>query len=825
MSNNYKSTKIKVGVGYILLALLLIFAVGYIYKEMKKLTGSGDFETELSVRRKATNQVMLQLYQTEIISQSLSTGKKEDYPQYKKSINKVNRSIKNLEQLLSDSIQIGRLDTIVYIIREKEKNILELMDAVEEYNRDFLSNNNINKILKEQDSLLRQQLVQHKVITHQDSYTVKNKHRGFLQRLGDVFTGGKPDSTTIIKTRQELLTDTLVNDYNPADTIAVILRDIQTNVNNRQAKIEQAIHQRITQLQQNSWELSNKVNLILNAFEEEELLHSQQKLLQEKQIRKNSAKVIATIAIVAIVLVILFIFIIERDITRSHHYRIELEKAKKRAEDLLIAREKMMLTITHDIKAPAASIIGYVDLLSRLVTDERQHFYLNNMHSSASHLLNLVNSLLDFHRLDSHKMEISCVPFNPKQLFDTIYTSFKPLAEGKHLTLAYESDEVLDSLYTGDPFRIRQIAENLLTNALKFTKNGSITLHTEYNNNSLCFAVTDTGTGIAPEEQQKLFQEFTRLHNAQGEEGFGLGLAITKKLVTLLNGELQLESEQGKGSSFRITIPLPIASGSQIEESALPQPEQIAWKRKVNLLLIDDDRIQLNLTAAMLNRPEIKVTCCEQPKELFKLLENQSFDVLLTDIQMPAMNGFELVDVLRSLSIPQAKTIPVVALTARSDMNLKQFIDEGFAGCLHKPFTYNEVLAELSRILGVELKIEKERPRESIESNRFYFGALTAFSEGDKEAAKEIIQTFVTETEKNRESLLRHLQSGEMKGVKAISHKLLPLVTLLEAQECRKALTWLEQSPLEEVTDEVTDKVHYIESEIKQIIQQAEEML
>lgn len=825
MSNAYKSTQIKVVVGYILLTLLLIFAVSYIHKEMKKLTNSGNYETEVNIRRKATNQVILQLYQAEIIGQSLSAGQIQDFPQYKKAIKGVAESIYHLKTLLSDSLQISRLDTVSNLLIEKEQNMRNLLKAIQDSNADQLYKKNMEKVIEEQDSLLNQQRVQRKIIIHQNSYTVKKKTRGFFQRIADVFSGGKPDSTTVINTRQELLTDTLLQAYNPADTVVTILRNIQTKVSDSQSQIEQILQRRIHTLQYNGWELSNKVNLILNTFEQEEQQHTQLKLMQEKQIRRNSAITIASIAISAVILVILFLFLIGRDITRSNHYRIELEKAKRRAEDLLVAREKMMLTITHDIKAPVGSILGYIDLLSRLLVDERQRFYLNNMQSSASHLLNLVSSLLDFHRLDSHKMEINHLPFNPKQLFDTIYTSFKPLATKKQLVLKYESDEESNDSYLGDPFRIRQIAENLLSNALKFTKKGSITLHTELKNNRLYFSVTDTGSGISTEEQKKLFQEFTRLHNAQGEEGFGLGLAITQKLVNLLDGEIQLESEPGKGSCFKVFIPLPVAREKSVNDSVNKQSVFISGKRDFNLLLIDDDRIQLNLTADMLNRPGLKVICCEQPEELFKLLKSQPFDIILTDIQMPAMNGFDLLEAIRSLTTSQTKDIPVVALTARSDMKEKQFIDKGFAGCLHKPFTLNDIITKINQILSANIQIKTIKVADKVENGTLNIQALTAFSEDDPEAAHEIIRTFITETEKNRESLLLHLQSGEMKEIKALAHKMLPLFTMLGAEACKEPLRWLECSTLENVTHEVTGKVNFIAHEMKSIIQQAEEYL
>lgn len=291
-----------------------------------------------------------------------------------------------------------------------------------------------------------------------------------------MFAPGKADSTQVSNVIQEEYTDTLTEAYSPADTVVTMLKDIQSRVTDTHQERMEMVNRRTQSLRLSGLKLSQKVNQLLSTIEEEEQALAQNKHIQEEYIRQSSIRTVAGIAIVAVVLAIFFLVLIWRDITRSNHYRRELEKAKRRAEDLLVAREKLMLTITHDIKAPVGSILGYTDLLERITTEERQRFYLNNMQSSANHLLSLVKSLLDYHRLDAHKMDINRVSFNPHQLFDTIYISFKPMADSKQLELNYHCNESLNRVYIGDPFRIRQIAENLLSNALKFTKEGSITL-------------------------------------------------------------------------------------------------------------------------------------------------------------------------------------------------------------------------------------------------------------------------------------------------------------------------------------------------------------
>lgn len=864
MSLPNRSTKLKVAFGYILLTALLFASIGYIFQEMQSLTGTGDDEAILSRRRHFTNRIIGQLYQAEVIGQSLSTGQLGQYRQYKTAMEKANIALDSLRNLLTDSVQMARLDTVSILFMEKERNMRNLLRAIQQGGTDKIYKQHIDELIAEQDSLLSLPHVKRKVITHTNSYVIRKKPKSFIKRLGEVFAPGKGDSTQVNNVIQEEYTDTLTEAYSPADTVVTMLKDIQSRVTDTHQERMEMVNRRTQSLRLSGLKVSQKVNQLLSAIEEEEQALAQNKYMQEEHIRQKSIRTVAGIAIAAVVLAVFFLVLIWRDITRSNHYRRELEKAKRRAEDLLVAREKLMLTITHDIKAPVGSILGYTDLLERITTEERQRFYLDNMQSSANHLLSLVNSLLDYHRLDAHKMDINRVSFNPRQLFDTIYISFKPTATAKKLELNYECGEPLNHVYSGDPFRIRQILENLLSNALKFTKQGSITLCAALENGQLHFSVCDTGCGISTEEQKRIFQEFTRLHNAQGQEGFGLGLAITHKLVLLLGGEIRIDSEPGKGSCFHVYLPLDDAphiqdagdtyqsastrDGKEDENGMVDSHKTLNENRVIDesgivdlngqktsptsgitanteetmrLILIDDDRIQMQLTTAMLERSGVEVTCCEQPEELFNKLKESPFDALLTDIQMPAMNGFDLLKAIRTLDIPQAQALPVIAITARSDMDEAYFRSYGFSGCLHKPFTIHELLTTISQVTS---KAISGADNTSVRQTPLNFSALTAFSEDDQEAATEIIRTFISETEKNRIRMEKALEEKDPAGITAMAHKLLPLFTMLGAERCIPSLKWLEEKRgTTEMTDEMADKTNFVLKEIQEVIREAEQ--
>lgn len=792
------STSTKIAFGYILLICLLFGAIGYIHQQMTLLTTPTGLEETISNRRKTTHQIVTQLYEAEIIGQTLRIGRLNEYPKYKRAMKEASALIDSLQQLLTDTLQQMRLDTVRSLLRNKEQNMVLVLEAMKQSPTDELYRQQLDSLIMQQDSILSSTHVRRRVVTHRNSYTIHHKPKKFFRRLADVFSPGKPDSTQVDNIIQEEYTDTIDEAYNPVDTIATMLTSIQHKVFQTRQESMRTLDARINQLRIAGGRVSQRVNQLLDNIEDDEQKAMEVRIAHEQDIRQQAAWTMATIAILAVLLVLIFFTIIWRDITRSNHYRKELEKAKLYAENLLVAREKLMLTITHDIKAPAGSIIGYIDLLIRLVQDRRQQFYLHNMKSSANHLLDLITSLLDYHRLEAGKMDIHPVTFNPHELFESIYTSFLPGAEKKQLTLNFEENIPRTLNLEGDPFRIRQIAENLISNALKFTSQGSITIQVDYEQNRFTFRVEDTGCGMSIQEQQRVFQAFTRLQSAQGQEGFGLGLSITKKLVELLNGEITIESAPGKGSMFQVVLFLPKVTKAPITQVETLSDDKKQWR----ILLIDDDRIQLNLTEVMIydlfnhaqhSIPPV-IKCCTQPEELFKLIASETFDIVFTDIQMPAMNGFELLQKLRSLDVPQAKNIPVIAITARSDMDETDFCTQGFAGCLHKPFNQTELLKIFKTHMQEDWKgntVQTDSKPSDTECT-YNFSPLTAFSGDDPAAAHEILETFIGESTKNYERMKQALSNKDMADLCNVAHKMLPTFTMIEARKAIPALQWLE---------------------------------
>lgn len=761
---SFRFTKLKITAGYTLLLAILLFSLVFVHREMEALSAADD-------------------------QQNLRT------------------------------------DSLLTLLHEKDQNTIQMLRVLSEANDSLLSASEIEEIISEQDSVITQQRVQHRVITKRDSLITTPKKKGFFKRLAEVFSPSKQDSAVLVNTSLEVATDTILQPTTSKDSLQ---QKIRMATEEKRLQRRKTIRRTSTKYQRMNTQLTARMDSLIKQYEEEMTLRARQDAELQQEVRMRSARIIGGIAVGAVLLSAFFLILIMRDISRSNRYRQQLEVANKRAEDLLVAREKLMLAITHDFKAPLGSIMGYTELLSRLTEDERQRFYLDNMKSSSEHLLKLVSDLLDFHRLDLNKAEVNRVTFNPSQLFDEIYVSFEPLTAAKGLALQCHVAPELNGRYISDPLRLRQIVNNLLSNAVKFTQKGEISLTAGYDSSKLTIAIADTGKGMALEDRERIFQEFTRLSGAQGEEGFGLGLSIVKKLVTLLEGTIDVQSTLGKGSCFTVTLPLyPV--GKSIAESESTESENaditeesavIPPMKVIRVLLIDDDRIQLNLTAAMLKQHGIDAVCCEQLEQLIEQLRSSVFDVLLTDIQMPAINGFDLVKLLRASNIPQVKTIPVIAVTARSEMDKAALHEHGFAGCLHKPFTVKELLMTVNE---GQLSADEAHITEDMATAGINFSALTAYSEDDPEAASSIIQTFIEETGKNIERMQQALNDKEVDGIAAMAHKLLPLFTMIGVDEAIPLLEWLEVQRGQDFSKKVKEKTDHVLQEILIVLTKARE--
>ena len=559
MQRPFKFTKLKLITGYILILLLGAIAIVFIYKQTIALTQKGNDEIVMQQKLFIISNTLTKLYEAENTGIAFSqTGTQKNFDTYMKLIEDIKDNMDTLKNLSISSEQNLRIDTINTLLGKRIKNLKDLYYVKKYYIPEDFYNKTIEKIGTLKDSADIIPDLREKIITVIDSNYIIRERKGLFRT--------KRDSILKVDTTLHRIVDTLsmVTTNNNTDTLMNVIRDSWSQYQQQKEEIDAEVSRREAIVIQSGQHITERLKRVLKDLEKEELENTMIRLEQQQITTHHLTRTISWIAIIACVLVVFFVVLIINDITQSQRYRRELEAAKTYTERLLHNREKLMLTVTHDIKSPLSSIIGYIELLNNTQLEERQHYFLKNMKGTAEHILHLANNMLDFSKLESNKMEINTVPYNPGRLLQETADSFLPLAAQKSLELKSDISNALNGLYLGDSMKVRQIVVNILSNAIKYTREGKVSLSafiSPTKDDQFIIVIKDSGPGMTEEEQELIFKEFTRLtpqHN-NGAEGTGLGLTITLQLVHLLNGELTLESKKGEGSTFTIQLPLTLA--------------------------------------------------------------------------------------------------------------------------------------------------------------------------------------------------------------------------------------------------------------------------
>ena len=817
----------KVVVGYLLLIAIAVYAVSYIYNIVEQVAVEDFSDNQNRTKIYLVTNTLSLLYESEALGQ-LIVMQQGEITHFNRTLNKARHNLDSLRTYITDSVQLHKIDTIELLLERKRWNARRLLDTWKEANTDSLYIVNFERIMAIPDTVINELQVQERIEVKQDTVVVHRRKRGFFRRLAEAFAPAKEDTSIVVNSTFQVIKDTLVNAYNPTDTIVSVLRSIQDSVTWQRKRLMELLIERAANLRYSNSVITQEINQMLRDIEEEEVNASLARLYKKQTLVHAASRKIGLIAVSSILVALLFLALISHDISRSMFYRKQLEKAKLVAENLLRSREKLILTISHDIRAPLSSIMGYIELLQRRHPDARQQYYLENMRSSSDHVLSLVNDLLDYQRLESGQIELHRLPFRVPALFQEIGMSFRPLAEAKNLQLEWVlQPEEMEQVYLGDTIRLRQVVSNLLSNAIKFTDEGKVSLivsieQVESYQYALVILVRDTGPGIPYEERERIFGEFARLYGTEQVEGFGLGLSITRKLVQLMHGTLTLESEEGEGSRFKVCVPLPLA-GNQFmavdmptkeadPEEALPTLDPSLAGQQVTCLLVDDDPLQLALTEELLKQSQVEVVCCTNPRKVCEWLRSRSFAVVITDIQMPQMDGYQLLRMIRESDMEGADSLPVVALSANLGKEQEHYREAGFTAFLNKPFTAAQLISLLNELLKVRLE----------PCVGFDFSSLTAFAGEDSEASMGILRTFIEETQKSIEGLMAARAATDRVEAGRIAHKLIPLFAMLGANSLVQHLRLLEKQDPElpsttwsQLLDEVVAQAQSLVEEAK----------
>ena len=614
---------------------------------------------------------------------------------------------------------VERIDSVRYLLVDKERQMFQIVRLIGEQQ-------SINKKIANQTSVIAQRSIQEQ--------PKKPKRKGFLGIFGKK-EEAKPTATTSM------------------------LHSLNRNVISEQkAKSRQLLLQADSLAVRNA-ELNRLLRGLIRQIEDKVQADLQNRETEIAAMREKSFMQVGGLMGFILFLLVVSYIIIYRDGKCIKRYKREseglisqLKMSVSQNKELIESRKKAMHTITHELRTPLAAIYGYAEMIQKNNAETKIDRYSEHIRLSSQRMLAMLNSLLEFFRLDNCKEQAVSIPFRLEDITHTLKSDFQNMAENKNLCLVIENNA--DIVLTGDKNRILQIGNNLLSNAIKFTENGGVSMITDYNNGVLTLVVEDTGTGMTEDERQRIFTAFERLSNATAQDGFGLGLSVVKQIVDMLKGMIDVQSEKGKGSRFTVRLPMSVAD-TILEEKTRGMTDRHILK-PCSVLVLDDNETLLSMIKEMYAHAGVCCDTFDNVDDMTEAMRKRNYDLLVTDMKMPEMNGYEALELLRSSNICNAMDIPVIVATASGSCDTQELIERGFAGCLFKPFTLEELITATENAL-------KTKSDDDLPDLKY----LLAY--GDSEA---MLDRLIAETEKDMQELGKAGANLDRRALADLSHRL-----------------------------------------------------
>lgn len=784
------STRIKILVGYALLAIVLLSATWMIYDNTRSLTAVNSASERLMARRDIVDTLVFSMLETANAERSILLGDASEWQRFDHAISNSTEKARQLRPLISDSLKRQRLDTLVILLKAKRQNTMLVMAELGKDNRDIFYSNKMKALHSGRDSVVIHPRTAEQHDQRETVYEIVKTKKGFFRRLGDAFRRQHTDTVGMTRVQKRATADTVNHRVDIADSVANALAEKQQKQQRESGRQKERIAGRNSELQRVSILLAWRTGQLLEDIQNDE--HTALRRVVDKAMNSRRTMImrIAGLGLLAILSAAILVVYILRDIRRERRDHQRIIEAKAETERIMQQRERLLLTITHDIKAPAASIAGFIDLLAEYVDRPKAIGYLKSIGGSAQHLLQLVSALLDYHQLESGKVEIHEESFSPATLIRECVGGMQPQALEKGLLLESNINVADNMVCRSDAFRIKQIVNNLVGNAIKYTDEGKVTVSTAYMNGRLTIGVDDTGCGMTPEEQQRVFNAFTRLPGAQRKEGVGLGLSIAREIVERLGGSINLVSRKGEGSKFTVVIPMEMANGNddkaettidiEIDETAeagagisQSNENRNSGDKSLRILIVDDDKLQQQLLLEMFARVEgilLDITSTTHACEAIQLAHDIKPDIVFTDIEMPEMNGNEIMKRIRE----NGMAMKFVAITAHEPSIMPKLRNEGFDACLFKPFSVQTLAATICQITGHMVRVKEKQQDSTADSLR---SALLPFTDGDAEAERQIIADICRSIDEYLE-LLGDADNSD--SIAKAAHKTMPLLEMIK---------------------------------------------
>ena len=706
--------------GYILIFILIgmiIYCYQYEWKKLEVLEKENRTTDEL---RRHVNELNFRLTGFSLLGETILEWEDKDIANY------------HLQRMALDSMLYyftsiypsERIDSVRYLLEDKEKQMRRIVQMLDE-----------QKSIKERIEI---------VYKSTQEQPKKPKRKGFLGIFGKK-EEAKPTVTT------------------------TMLHSLDRNMIAEQQAQSRRLSEHADSLAARNAELNRQLQSLIRQIDGKIQADLQKREDEIATMREKSFIQIGGLTGFVVLLLVISYIIIHRNITRIKRYKREtadlieqLRQSVEQNEALIASRKKAVHTITHELRTPLTAITGYAGLMRKDCNTDKTGMYIQNIQQSSDRMREMLNTLLSFFRLDNGKEQPNFSTCRISSITHTLEIEFNPIALNKGLALAIHCYK--DALVRTDKERILQIGNNLLSNAIKFTENGSVSMAMGYDDGMLKLIVEDTGTGMTEAEQQRVFCPFERLSNAAAKDGFGLGLSIIQHIVAMLGGTIRLDSEKGKGSRF--TVEIPMQAAEELTEQTI-QDYVHHNERSHNVVAIDNDEVLLLMLKEMYAQEGIHCDTCTDAAELMEMIRRKEYSLLLTDLNMPDINGFELLELLRTSNVGNSRSIPVVVATASGSCSKEELLERGFSDCLLKPFSISELM-EVSDKCAMNLA-QNEKPD---------FSSLLSYG-----SESVMLDKLITETEKEMQAIRDAAQRKDLQELDALTHHLRSSWEVLRADQ------------------------------------------
>jgi signal transduction histidine kinase/DNA-binding response OmpR family regulator len=778
MNNSKNNIPFKIVISYMALALMIAVVSWVLYSENKVFSKTEKKIALENAKILKVSGLVSDLYKTESLARiTIQTNSLSDFQNYLVKNTELKLQIDSLKLNIKNNYQIKLLDSIQLLLLRKTENIKQLKIIKSRPTKEIAVKNAIQDLTKMESSLRKLQLED--FVKYPEA--MGDYQRGVLKKYVAYLNQNIPDDSTNTMTKKA------------SDSILYASKKLLTSVKSETVKIKKEASFEEKLLLNNEISTSEQLRKILNIIEKEIIVNTAKNNLEKDQSLRKTNQIISIAAIIGLFLALFFSILIIKDFSKTELYKKQLEIANSKTNKLLKNREQLISTVSHDLKTPLSTIVGFTELLGGSKLDEKQNYFTENIKNSSQYITQLVQDLLDFTQIEAGKIVVENVPFSLSNLIQETANNIHSIHNHKPLELLIQVDPKLKTNINGDAFRLKQVLTNIIGNAFKFTEKGFVKIEAKIDpsNQKIIIKIEDTGIGIEEKNLNLVFEEFTQANEniEKTHGGTGLGLTISKKIIEILNGTITLKSEFGKGSVFKILLPLNF-------EKLIAETTKSETTKQQIVVVIDDDLSLLNLTSEVLKSNNYIVHAFSDANSALEKIKTIVFDFIITDIQMPGIDGFEFLEKL--IKAKEYKNQPVFALTGRTDLDLEIYKNSGFSKVIFKPYSPKKFLETINLVLNSNENIpEIEEELSEEKSKQLYtLNYLKLFFNDDTIALNEVLNTFIMATKSNLKDLKVAVSDENDLQVQQIAHRMCPMFKQIKASEVFEILEKLERNTL-----------------------------